>query len=120
MLFNFNVGKDGHLQVLTKFLELPQDYAKTASIPVMSIVDFGVALFADAMLADPTSVSASHMKSRVPADRLASWCLQGSRQDFFVPSYRAAQVALIFGTDTTANVAAHRTVRSTTSTIPAH
>ena len=48
------------------------EYSKTCTIPVMSIVDFGVALFADAMLADPKSV------------------------------------ALIFGTDTTANVAAHR------------
>ena len=48
------------------------DYAKTCPIPVMSIVDFGVALFADKMLADPASV------------------------------------ALIFGTDTTAEVAAHR------------
>ena len=49
------------------------DFAKTCPIPVMSIVDFGVNIFAEKMLADPSSV------------------------------------ALIFGTDTTANVAAHRT-----------
>ena len=49
------------------------DFAKTCPVPVMSIVDFGVNLFAEKMLADPTSA------------------------------------ALIFGTDTTANVAAHRT-----------
>ena len=42
----------------------------TAAVPVVNIVDFGVALFADTMLADPGSI------------------------------------ALIFGTDTTAQVAA--------------
>lgn len=58
-------------------------WQKTAPIPVLNIVDFGVALFADAMLADPSSV------------------------------------ALIFGTDTTAQVAAHRTALAERGVDPA-
>jgi hypothetical protein len=58
------------------------EFAKTCPIPVMSIVDFGVALFAEKMLADPASV------------------------------------ALIFGTDTTANVAAHRTALAAKGVAP--
>jgi glutamate racemase len=55
----------------------------TAAVPVVNIVDFGVALFADTMLADPGSI------------------------------------ALIFGTDTTAQVAAHRTALAARGVDPA-
>ena len=47
------------------------EFSATCPIPVMSIVDFGVALFADAMLADPTAVRRASGRDRfAPRSRL--------------------------------------------------